>query len=147
MTDLIIKGRTAERLQHIAQRENRPVEAIIETLLNDYERAEEPSSANEDDSWYRAFRSKLYKKARDYWQRTGNQARLSLSDEQLDQQFWLIDHEGIPRLNADQDSVNLPPDPLEAIDGLFADSDLTDMSTTVHETLADYYRKKHERTD
>lgn len=147
MTDLTIRGKTAERLQDIAQRENRPVEAVIEALLNRYETSADDTEGSEGESWHREFRSKLYKKARDYWQRTDNRERLALTDDQLDEQFWLIDHEGIPRLKSDQGTVDLPSDPLEAIDGLFADSDLTNMSTTVRETKAEYYRKKYERTD
>ncbi len=147
MTDLTIRGKTAERLQDIAQREHRPVEAVIEALLSRYETSADDTDANQDETWHREFRAKLYKKARDYWRRTDNRERLALTDEQLDDQFWLIDHEDIPRLKSDQGSVDLPSDPLEAIDGLFADSDLTDMSTSVRETKADYYRKKYERPD
>ena len=147
MADLTIRGKTAERLQDIAQREHRPVEAVIEALLNRYETSVDDTDTSQGESWHQEFRAKLYKKARDYWERTGNRERLVLTDDQLDDQFWLIDHEGIPRLKSEQGSVDLPSDPLEAIDGLFADSDLTDMSTSVRETKADYYRKKYERPD
>ncbi len=132
MTDVTIRGKTAERLADIARRQNRPVEAVIEALLNRYETSEHDSQGKQDETWRREFRSKLYQKARIYWQQTANQERLALTDEQLDEEFWLIDHEGIPRLKSDQDTVDLPVDPLEAIDSLLADSELRDMSTTVH---------------
>jgi len=123
------------------------VEAVIEALLSRYETSADDTETSQGEVWHQKFRAKLYKKAHDYWQRTGNRERLAMTDDQLDEQFWLIDHEGIPHLKSDQDSVDLPPDPLEAIDGFFADSDLTDMSTSVPETKATYYRKKYERPD
>ncbi len=147
MADLTIRGKTAERLQDIARREQRPVEAVIDALLNRYETSVSDPEHSQEETWQREFRAKLYAKARDYWQRTDNRERLALTDDQLDDQFWLIDHEGIPRLKSERGAVDLPPDPLEAIDGLFADSDLTDMSTSVREVKADYYRKKYERLD
>ncbi len=147
IADLTIRGKTAERLQDIARREHRPVEAVIEALLNRYETSADDAEHSQEETWHREFRTKLYAKARAYWQRTANRERLALTDDQLDEQFWLIDHEGIPRLKSERGAVDLPPDPLEAIDGLFADSDLTDMSTSVREVKADYYRKKYERPD
>jgi hypothetical protein len=66
MADLIIRGKIAERLQDVAQRENRPIEAVIETLLNRYEDSENVASPDEQEPWYTEFRAKLYKKARDY---------------------------------------------------------------------------------
>jgi hypothetical protein len=147
VADLTIRGKTAQRLQDLAQREHRPVEAVIEALLNRYETSANNTEISQGETWHREFRDKLYKKARTYWRQTGNQERLALTDNQLDDQFWIIDHEGIPRLKSDQGAIDLPPDPLEAIDGLFANSDLTDMSTSVRETKADYYRKKYDRPD
>jgi hypothetical protein len=84
--------------------------------------------------------------ARAYWEKVGDSERLALTDAELDAQFWLIDHEGIPRLKSEMGTVELPPDPLEAFIGL-ADSDATDASETVRETLDDYYRKRYGSTD
>ncbi len=138
MANLEISEKLAERLKRIAQRENRPVEAVIEKLLDSYGDdvlLESVPPDIEDKAAYvaalREIRPKLYKKAREYWQQTGNHERLALTDEQLDEQFWLIDHEGIPRLKTERGTVQLPPDPLEAIVGII-DTDLTDLSTTVH---------------
>jgi hypothetical protein len=41
--------------------------------------------------------------------------RLALTDEQLDEQFWCIDPQGIPRLKSDQEKVRLPQDGLLAM--------------------------------
>jgi hypothetical protein len=158
MANLVIGKKLAERLQKIAERENRPVDNLVEELVESYENSfdeealwETVPSDIEDKAGYVAalkeLRPKLYKMAREYWQRVGDKERLALSNRELDRQFWLIDHEGIPRLKSDQDKVQLPPDPLEAFVGLFANSDLTDMSTAVRETIAEHYRKKNARTD
>lgn len=36
MSDLVISDRLAERLQEIAARENRPVEAVLQTMVEQY---------------------------------------------------------------------------------------------------------------
>src|SRR5690349_12808309 len=113
MANLIISQKLAERLQEIARRENRPVEDILESWVAHYT----PVSAGPADNdievppditdeqqkaTYRAairqMRPKLYEKAREYWRKAGDVERLKLTDAELDQQFWTIDHEGIPRL-------------------------------------------------
>ncbi len=149
MANLMISEKLAERLQRLATRQQRPIEAILEEMMAKYEDdpllADVPDDVQDKAAYVKALREvrpKLYAMARDYWRRTGDQARLALTDEQLDEQFWVIDPDGVPRLKSDQGSIELPPDPLEAIVGLFADSDLTDMSTTVRETMREHYRKK-----
>jgi len=94
----------------------------------------------------RALAPKLYEIAREYWQETGNTERLALTDEELDKVFWLIDHEGIPRFKSEREAVHLPPDPLKALVGLI-DTDQVDLSTTVNESIADYFGKKHGSSD
>ena len=132
----------------------RDVEAVLADLLDTY--GDDPLLAAippeiEDKAGYlaalREMRPKLYQKARDYWRQVGDEARLALTDRELDEQFWLLDPEGIPRLKTDQDMVELPPDPLEGFVNLFADSDLTDLSRTVRESVAAYHRQRHERSD
>ncbi len=84
MVELVIQEELAERLQAIAQRENRPLEAVLQSLLELYE--------------------------------------------------------------------SLPNHPKTLIDPLDAfvdslDTDLTDLSTTVRETMTEYYRKKFGNPD
>ena len=89
MTELIIPDELAQRLQNIARRENRPLEAVLESLLEQYE----------------PLRENIITKA-------------------------------------DQDSAN----PLTAMDGMFED-EITDLSTTVRETMAKFYKARYGRTD
>jgi len=128
MADLQISEALAKRLEGLARQENQPVEVVLSAMI------EKREAEQVDPAKVRQFRAKLYRIAREYWQQAGDQERLALTDADLDEQFWLIDHEGIPRLKADQGKVELPPDPLEALIGLI-DTDATDLSSTVRETI------------
>ncbi|MCQ3932234.1 MAG: hypothetical protein DPW16_17430 [Chloroflexi bacterium] len=87
MVELAVHEKTLEKLEAIAQREHRSVEAVIESLVEFYETAPEHT----------------------------------------------------PRPNA-------VVDPLDAYIGSL-DTDLTDLSTTVRETMTEYYRKKYGNPD
>lgn len=107
------------QLQKIADDEKRPVEAVLKSLLQDYitEDATKSDDANSDtiistssakDDALRQYLIKMYAEARRYWQSVGDSARLALTDADLDEQFWLFDADGIPRLKSDQDTVEIP---------------------------------------
>lgn len=85
-------------------------------------------------------RQKIYALCRRYWVEHHDYERLKLTDAELDEQFWLIDPQGIPRLTSEQGQVEIPPDPLEEFLGLFSDSEITDASVTVHGTVEKYGR-------
>jgi hypothetical protein len=102
MANLILSDQLIERLQRFAAKQNLPIEAVLSEMLTYYEVEQERSD----------YTRKLYAQARTYWQRTNDTERLSLTDTQLDEQFWCIDPEGIPRLKVDQDKVTLPSDGL-----------------------------------
>lgn len=106
MTDLTLPDVLVERLQWIAQREQRPLDEVIEILLDCYN-APEPSM----EDLLRQDRLRVYARARRYWQQVGD-PRQHLSDSELDEQFWLIDHEGIPRLKSEEGTIDLPDNPL-----------------------------------
>jgi len=105
-----------------------------------------PPPFDESDPAYQAavreLRPKLYRMAREYWQSVGDAERLALTDAQLDEQFWRFDTEDIPRLKSEQGKIVIPPDPMEAFIGIFADSDITDGSMTVNETVRRRMRRK-----
>lgn len=134
MSEVILHGDLAERLYEIAQRENRPVESVVKSLIESYTPTSPPEEETPFEMALHQLRPRLYQQARDYWRKTGNTDRLSLSDHDLDEQFWLIDNKGIPRLKADQGQVDLPPTPLESVAGLFDDDDHT-LSDGIRETL------------
>jgi len=82
---------------------------------------------------------KLYAIAREYWASVGDAEKLALSDEELDQVFWLIDHEDVPRFKSEMATYAPRVNPLARLIGLFGDSEVTDASATVRETMADRY--------
>lgn len=140
MSDFI-RDDQLERLQAIARQENRPVDAVLDDLLTVYSN---PGTEYQD-AW-RRWRNKLYAMARAYWKETGDTERLKLTDGELDEQFWLIDYEGIPRLRSDQSKVNIPDDPIEDFIGMF-DDEITDGSITIRETMEAFYRAKYGNPD
>ena len=93
---------------------NRPVEEIAQQILGLFT-GKSASEQQDMTEAIRQIRKKIYQRARAYWKATGDEARLALTDEALDEQFWLLDHEGVPRLQSDQGAVELPPDPLETM--------------------------------
>lgn len=118
MADLVLRSDLVERIQAIARREERPVDEVIEAMLARYSVPEEvhstPSDLTEVTSRLRQDRLRLYERARRYWRSTNNE-RQHLTDAQLDEQFWLFDNEGVPRLKTEQGMIQLSPDPLRTM--------------------------------
>jgi len=115
------------RVQDIAAQEHRAVEDVLSDMLEQYtsdvesnpsdDNIEVPDWIREEDipryrQAARRVRKKTYERARRYWSEVGDTKRLALSDEELDQEFWLIDLEGIPRLKSEQGGIEVPHDSL-----------------------------------
>jgi hypothetical protein len=156
MTDLIIREPLARRIREVAKYEHRSPEEVVEILVNDHihnppprpresltnDDIEVPDDEDDPEAYrqaVRAIRPKMYRIARRYWTKVGDTEKLALTDEQLDKVFWLIDHNGVPRFKSEKGTIELPPDPLEALIGLFRDNDVTDASTSVYETMKKHY--------
>lgn len=99
----------ARRLRQIAERENRPVEDVLKTLIDQYpgETTTEPGVHETSDA-VKQVRRKAYAKARRYWQSAGDTVKATLTDEELDEQFGAFDEEGIPRLKSELKSLEPP---------------------------------------
>ncbi len=99
----------ARRLRQIAERENRPVEEVLKTLVDQYpgEVSTEPDLRETSDTVKRIRRT-AYAKARHYWQSVGDTSKAALTDEELDEQFGAFDEEGIPRLKSELKSLEPP---------------------------------------
>jgi len=139
MANLIIDEQLAERLAQVAERQHKPVEDVLREAVDLLE-AKAADSLTPEQQMYR----KIYSIARRYWREHNNADRLALTDEQLDEQFWLIDPDGIPRLKSEEGTFYLPPDPLESMIGMIKDGP-SDLSQTVRETMAEVYRAKYDR--
>lgn len=149
MSDLVIKEPLASRIRQAAQQDNFRPEEMLSVWLERYHPTPRPASSLtdadidvpadiQDVEGYRAaacaLAPKLYRIARRYWAKVGDRGRLALTDEKLDKQFWLIDHQGVPRLKSEQGTVVVLPNPLEDLVGLI-ETDQTDLSSTVRESV------------
>jgi len=99
----------ARRLRQIAERENRPVEDVLKTLVDQYPgEAPDERVEREASDVVKRVRRKAYTKARRYWQSVGDTVKAALTDEELDEQFGAFDEEGIPRLKSELKSLEPP---------------------------------------
>ncbi len=109
MAELLIRDeQIARRVLEIAEREGRSVEAVVASMIDRYQAPPQLSEA-ERAARLRAVRARAYAEARRYWQEVGDAARLALTDDELDAQFWMFDAEGIPRLKSDEGQANIEP--------------------------------------
>jgi hypothetical protein len=139
MTPLTLPENLSRALMDEARKENLTVEAFLWSKLSQHTDAEQSPSMP---AWKRDLRRKLYKMARDYWRKSGDETRLALTDDELDVQFWLIDHEGIPRLIEDQGMVDLPPNPMEGLIGIIDDGPETNIVEELDQIRDEYFRRK-----
>lgn len=108
MAELLIRDeQIARRVLEIAEREGRSVEAVVASMIDRYQAPPQLSEA-ERAARLRAVRARAYAEARRYWQEVGDAARLALTDDELDAQFWMFDAEGIPRLKSDEGKFDAP---------------------------------------
>ncbi len=102
----------AQHLQRIARQEHRSVRAVLASMVAQYQPQKQRDNLPDADALARQVRLAAYQEAREYWHESGDSARAALTDEQLDEQFWLFDQEGIPRLKTEQNKVQIPDNSL-----------------------------------
>jgi hypothetical protein len=150
MAELLIRDETiARRVLDIAEREGRSVEAVIASMIDRYQ-SPPPLSDAERAARLRAVRARAYAEARRYWQEAGDTARLALTDEELDAQFWMFDAEGIPRLKADEGQPGIVPSSrarlaasAKAANIQFSSNDVASRSREIlEEEFADYLLRR-----
>jgi hypothetical protein len=143
----------ARRIQGIARQEQRSVQDVLTAMISQYQPQQPGDVLSEADALARQVRLSAYRRAREYWRVQGDQERASLTDEQLDEQFWLFDSDGIPHLKADKDNVKLTEGSLYLAGQVLATagyrSGHSDISTRSREILeseyADYLLKQMNR--
>jgi hypothetical protein len=83
--------------------------AMLDDVLRDLLRQEAQlkEKVRTPEALLRDYRRKVYAQARRYWQETVNTGRLALTDDELDEQFWQFDDEGVPRLKSDRGGFEL----------------------------------------
>jgi hypothetical protein len=157
MPQIVIDNQSlAQQLHNIARRENRSVEEIISDLLERYQTVDRQDNNQFDpDELVRRVQLAAYERARQYWQKVGDEDLLALTDEQLDEQFWLFDPNGIPRLKSEMGSVTIPDNSLyrlgEALDRAGFKSGRSDIASRsreiLHNEFADYLLDRIDRQE
>lgn len=99
----------ARQLEEIAEREQRPVEEVLKTMVAQYP-LNAPTEEADSRHNYAAqhIRRKAYAKARAYWVQMGDTEKASMSDARLDEEFAVFDQKGIPRLKSELASFEPP---------------------------------------
>lgn len=110
MTDPLVieNAELAQQLMHIAKQEQRSIEEVIFSMVTQYRPQPAATEIPETEDMARSVRLVAYQQARAYWRQFGNAHLAEMTDEQLDEVFWLFDADGIPRLKADKNDVKLP---------------------------------------
>jgi len=83
---------------------------LIQSLEASFD--DEKEAAEDDYYSLEKVYGRMYERARRYWRVQGDTVRAALSDDELKEQFWLFDQEGIPRLKADTAVVDPGTNPL-----------------------------------
>jgi hypothetical protein len=143
-TPLIIDDPTlAAQIQSLAAQEQRSVTEVLSAMLTQYRPPRPAPDLPSSEEMARQVRLHAYREARAYWEHNGDTARAALTDAQLDEQFWLFDGDGIPRLKSEQDQVTLPPNSLHFAGKIFASSGYssgqTDIGMNSREILRNEY--------
>mgnify|MGYP000378815408 CR=1 FL=1 len=165
MVEITLTGDVAQRLQELAARDKRSVEEWLwDNLIFFNTPLAERTPLFETDEQrqgrkaaaFRRVRTKTYERARRYWGEVGDLERLALTDIQLDEQFWVIDPEGIPRLKSEQGNIELPPNPFlemaENAERLNLGSGRSDISENFGEIVGalmteEYFRRQKEQSE
>src|SRR5579859_3681338 len=101
MAELSLRPDLVERIRDLAAREHQPVDEFVESLLSKYPAIDNLRTAAEEEALFRADRHRTYEDARRYWRSVGDE-RSQLTDEQLAEQFWQFDEDGVPHLKSEQ---------------------------------------------
>jgi hypothetical protein len=141
MDGLTIQNETViRRLREIAEQQQRSIEEVLLGFIDQFQEtnSETPTPTPANDR-VRQLRLKGYARARRYWQQVGDTERAALTDEELDERFWMFDEEDIPRLKGDDARPNALMRLLELSQRSPIDLGDEDVSSDMYETLQDDY--------
>lgn len=88
-----------KRLEEISVLEQRPIDEIVKSLLEQYQPHLSP--ALNAQPTIQLIRQKAYTKARRYWHEVGDAGKAGLTDVEMDAQFGCFDENDIPRLKSE----------------------------------------------
>lgn len=132
-----------EQLQQIADQEKRSVEDVLGTMVAQYQPRPIRDDLPDPDEWARFVHLDAYRRAREYWHEHGDLEKAAMTDDEMDEKFWLFDAEGIPRLKSEKDQVVFPEGSLHIGGKILASSGFrsgyTDISARSREILNNEY--------
>jgi hypothetical protein len=153
---IIDDAEIVRQIQEIADQEHRSIEDVVSSMLAQY-RPQQLDDSTELNAAELARRTRLaiYERARRYWREEGDLERAGMTDDEMDEQFWLFDAEGIPRLTSERNAIELPASSLHHAGQVLASagfrSGQSDISTQARHILddeyADYLMERHNRAD
>ena len=114
MTELTLSAALIEQLEETARRKNRSVESLITLLLSEHKTQQISGDSTDRQNALRESRFKLYDVARRYWKKAAD-PRQHMTNDELEEQFWLFDQDGIPRLKSEQGTIDVPESSLQSI--------------------------------
>jgi hypothetical protein len=138
----------ARQLQQIAEKEQRPVEDVLKSMIAQYPTgADSENIRPEKSEAVKRVRRKAYAKARQYWQSVGDTTKAALTDDELDEQFGRFDEEGIPRLKSELKSLEPPPGSLSYAAKIAANSQFRsgrpDLASRAEEILDEHFAEDY----
>jgi predicted transcriptional regulator len=92
---IIHDEKIANRIRNIAAREQKTVEQVIETAIENHYVSDNETQQRVIDPLQR-IRTRMYQEAREFWQKEGNTERLRLSQEEFYEQFAYFDENDMP---------------------------------------------------
>lgn len=104
MTNLMLPVSFADLLQLVAQ-----LTPEQKRLLR--RKIDESPSAPDDYYSLERVQQRIYERARRWWREHGDPAQAAMTDAELDEQFWLFDQDGVPRLKSEQGQFDAAPPP------------------------------------
>ncbi len=132
-----------EQINRIAEQEQRPVEDVLSAMVAQYQPRPIRDELPDPEEWARFVYLDAYRRAREYWREHGDLEKAAMTDEEMDEKFWLIDAEGIPRLKSEKDQVVFPEGSLHIGGKILASagfrSGYTDISARSREILNNEY--------
>lgn len=136
MADLTLSAALIKQLEETARRENRSVESLIASLLSEHETQQPSRDSTDRQNALRESRFRLYDVARRFWKKADDSHQYMTNDE-LEEQFWLFDQNGIPRLKSEQGTIDVPESPLQSIlDSVNNNSAMSSIGEALHDTSA-----------
>jgi len=104
---IISDEKLVQRLRQIAAQLEMTVEELLYHLMKQYKSPVLQQAELSPEDLAKQVRLHAYNQARQYWREHGEEGKATLTDKDLDEQFWLFDGDRVPRLKSEQEQISL----------------------------------------